>query len=266
MDNRQQTAGARGTPTTAAVVLARDEEANLGDCLNSVAWADRLCVLLDPRTADKTAQVAAELGAVVREHPFSDFASQRNAALELFEAEWIFFIDADERCTPELAAEIRTAVEDAIIAGWWVPRHNYIWGRWIRHAGWYPDHQLRLLRRGRAHYDPTKEVHETVILDGAEGYLEHALVHYNYATVADFRRRQDYYAHYEARVLVREGVRPRPHSLLLQPMREFVRRYVTLEGYRDGLHGLLLCSLMAYYTFVAAWRARRLWALQARDR
>jgi hypothetical protein len=253
-------------PTLAAVVLARDEEENLRDCLQSVAWADRLCVLLDPRTTDRTAEVAVELGATVQEHPFSDFASQRNAALKLFEADWVFFIDADERCTPELGAEIRTAILHAAIVGWWVPRRNFIWGCWIRHAGWYPDYQLRLLRRDRARYDPAREVHEVVLLDGPDGYLEHPLVHYNYATVAQFLHRQDYYARYEARVLVGKGVCPRFHSLMIQPLREFARRYFTLRGYRDGLHGLLLCMLMAYYTFLAHWRARRIWALEARQR
>lgn len=254
------------TPTVAAVVLARDEEANLRDCLHSVAWADALCVLLDPRTTDRTAEIALELGVTLEEHPFAGFASQRNAALQVFEADWVFFIDADERCTTELADEIREVVRHGDQVGWWVPRRNYIWGRWIRHAGWYPDHQLRVLRRGRARYDPDREVHEVVLLDGTAGYLTHPLVHHNYATLAEFLRRQNYYAQYEARVLVRKGVRPRLHTLLLQPLREFRRRYLTLQGYRDGLHGLLLCLLMAYYTFLASWRARRLWAFEAGSR
>jgi glycosyltransferase involved in cell wall biosynthesis len=266
MSDRPGIGGGLNSPSVAAVVLARDEEANLRDCLQSVAWADRLCVLLDPRTTDRTAEIATELGALVREHQFADFASQRNAALDAFEADWVFFIDADERCTSELAAEIRSAIQHPANVGWWVPRRNYIWGRWIRHAGWYPDHQLRLIKRGWARYDPTREVHEVVVLDGSEGYLEHPFVHYNYATVGQFLQKQDHYAYYEARVLVQEGICPRPHSLLLQPVREFTRRYLTLQGYRDGLHGLLLCMLMAHYTFVAYWRARRICALEARHR
>ena len=144
------------------------------------------------------------------------------------------------------------------MAGWWVPRRNYIWGRWIRHTGWYPDYQLRLLRRGFAHYDPAREVHEIVILDGPEAYLQNPLIHYNYRTVRQFLRKQNYYADYEAAILVEQGIRPRPHSFVLQPLREFHRRYVTLDGYKDGAHGLLLSLLMAYYTFVAYWRARRM--------
>ncbi|MBM4429961.1 MAG: glycosyltransferase family 2 protein [Chloroflexi bacterium] len=250
---------ASGTGATlAAVILARDEEDNIQDCLQSVSWADKLAVLLDTRTTDHTAELAAQGGAEVRERCFTDFADQRNAALELFEADWILFVDADERGTTELGAEIRRAVLQPGPVGWWVPRRNYIWGKWIRHAGWYPDFQLRLLKRGRARYDPTRQVHEVVVLDGPEGFLQNPLVHYNYATVGRFLRKQGYYASYEASILMQQGVRPRLHNFLLQPWREFVRRYWTLQGYRDGGHGLLLSLLMAYYTGVAYWRARQM--------
>jgi glycosyltransferase involved in cell wall biosynthesis len=242
------------------VVLARNEAANIVACLDSVNWADRLCVLLDTRSTDRTAELARAAGAEVRQREFVNFADQRNAALEIFDAEWVFFVDADERGTPGLGPEVRRVIEDESTVGWWVPRRNYIWGRWIRHAGWYPDYQLRLLRRGWAHYDPTREVHEVVILAGQGGYLENPLIHHNYATVGQFLRKQDSYADYEASVLLRRGIRPRPHSLVLQPLREWRRRYCTLQGYKDGAHGLLLSLLMGYHMFVVYWRARRLWA------
>jgi (heptosyl)LPS beta-1,4-glucosyltransferase len=245
-------------PTLAVVVLARDEERNICDCLHSVGWADKLCVLLDSRTTDHTVELALKAGAEVQQRPFVNFADQRNAALEILETDWIFFVDADERGTPELEPEVRRVIQEEPAVGWWVPRRNYIWGRWIRHAGWYPDYQLRLLKRSHARYDPGREVHEVVILDGPDGYLQNPLIHYNYATVRQFVQRQGFYADYEASVLVKQGIRPRPHNLVMQPLREFRRRYLTLQGYRDGGHGLLLSLLMAYYTFVAYWRARRM--------
>jgi len=245
-------------PTLAVVVLARDEEENIQDCLYSVAWANQLCVLVDPRSTDHTVELALQAGAEVQQRPFVNFADQRNAALKIFEADWIFFVDADERGTPGLEAEVRRVIREESAVGWWVPRRNYIWGHWIRHAGWDPDYQLRLLKRGFAQYDPAREVHEVVILDGPDGYLQNPLIHYNYATLRQFLYRQDFYADYEASVLVKQGRRPRLHSLLLQPLREFRRRYLTLQGYKDGGHGLLLSILMAYYTFVAYWRARRI--------
>jgi len=244
-------------PLLAVVVLTKNEEANISDCLQSVRWADKLYVL-DCLSTDRTVELARQAGAEVQQRPFVNFADQRNAALEMFEAEWIFFVDADERGTPELGAEVRRVIREESAVGWWVPRRNYIWGRWIRHAGWYPDYQLRLLKRGLACYDPEREVHEVVILDGPEGYLQNPLIHYNYSTVRQFLRRQDFYADYEAGILVEQGIRPRPHNLVLQPLREFRRRYLTLQGYKDGGHGLLLSLLMAYYTFVGYWRARRM--------
>jgi (heptosyl)LPS beta-1,4-glucosyltransferase len=240
----------------AAVVLTRNEEANITECLNSLRWADRLYVL-DSFSTDRTVGLAQRAAAEVQQRPFVNFPHQRNTALGMFEADWIFFVDADERGTPELGAEARRVIEDSSTVGWWVPRRNHIWGRWIQHAGWYPDYQLRLLKRGSARYDPAREVHELVILDGPAGYLQNPLIHYNYATVQQFLSKQDFYADYEARILVQSGIRPRPHSLVMQPLREFRRRYLTLQGYKDGGHGLLLSFLMAYYTLVAYWRARQ---------
>jgi (heptosyl)LPS beta-1,4-glucosyltransferase len=241
-----------------AIILTKDEEKNIRDCITSLQWADEV-VVFDAFSQDGTVELARESGATVVQHPFHNFAQQRNAALDAVDSDWVFFVDADERATPELASEIRRAIQDESRSGWWVPRHNYIFGRVIRHAGWYPDYQLRLLRRGRARYDPKREVHEIVILDGEEGYLENPLIHYNYDTLAQFVERQNGYTDYEARILFDQGVRPKLHNFILQPLRELRRRYVSLEGYKDGFRGLLLSLLMAYYTLVMYLRLRRLW-------
>ncbi len=245
-------------PKLTAIILTKNEEKNIADCIASVQWADEV-VVFDSFSQDRTAEIAREAGATVFQHPFRNFARQRNAALDAVDSDWVFFVDADERATPELATETRRVIQDESQSGWWVPRHNYIFGRVIRHAGWYPDYQLRLLRHGKARYDPQREVHEIVILDGEEGYLENPLIHYNYDTLAQFVERQNRYTDYEASILFDQDVRPRPHNFILQPLREFRRRYVSLEGYKDGFHGLLLSLLMAYYTLVMYLRLRRLW-------
>src|SRR5204863_9045896 len=120
------------------------------------------------------------------------------------------FVDADEVVSPELAAEVRAAVaEPDGRDGFWIPRRNVICGRWVRHAGWYPDEQLRLLRRGRARYDERRLVHELVELDGPAGHLTEPFIHHNYADLVQFRRKQARYADLEALAPHRQGVRPR---------------------------------------------------------
>lgn len=247
-------------PRITVAVLARDNEPQIADCLESAAWADELLVVLDDRSSDATADIARAMGARVVERRFDDFAGQRNYALSLATTEWLLFVDTDERVTPELADEVRRVIREGDRAGWWVPRRNLIWGREIRHGGWWPDHQLRLLRVDRVRYDTERPVHEVVLLDGAAGYLEAPFIHHNYSTVREFVRKQRQYVGYEAQILYRDGVRPRPWTYVTQPLREFRRRYLTLEGYKDGLHGLLLCLLVAYYYgFVVTVELSRLW-------
>jgi glycosyltransferase involved in cell wall biosynthesis len=241
-----------------AVVLTRNEEANIADCLDTLQWADELLVL-DSYSEDSTVEIAERMGAGVRRRRFDNYALQRNAALEMASRDWVLFVDADERVSEELAEEIKTVVDDDAFDGWWVPRKNYIFGKWIRHAGWYPDHQLRLLRRARARYDVRREVHELVDLDGEAGYLQNHFIHYNYRTVREFMDKQNRYVDYEVRMLREERHRARTRNLVLQPLRQFSWRYLTLRGYRDGWRGLLLSSLMAYYELVRYWR---LWNLQ----
>jgi hypothetical protein len=162
----------------------------------------------------------------------------------------VLFIDADERVPPALAAEIESKLSLPTPA-WWVPRHNYLFGQLTLHAGWFPDYQLRLLRRSLAHYDPARPVHELAILDSPlePGHLQNPLIHLNYETVREFIAKQRDYARYDAGQLLAEGKRARPHNFILQPLRQFRWRYFTLGGYKAGLHGLRLSLLMAYFEF-----------------
>lgn len=242
------------------IILTKNEERNIPECIESALWADSIFVL-DSFSEDRTVEIAREMGAKVERRLFQNYADQRNAALEMAESEWVFFLDADERITKELAEELRQVISPGGRGegknGWWVPRRNYIFGRWIRNAGWYPDYQMRLLRRGRARYDPTRKVHEVVLLEGQGGFLQNPLIHYNYNTLAEFLARQSLYTDYEVEILRERGFRPKPHNFILQPWREFYRRYFTLQGYKDGYYGLLLSVLLAYYEFLKHWRLWR---------
>jgi len=243
-----------------AVILTKNEARHVAACVESVTWADEV-LIFDDFSQDGTVELAQAAGARVVQNPFENFAQQRNAALDAVEAEWIFFVDADERGTLELDREIRRVVQQKDVNGWWVPRHNYIFGRLTRGSGWYPDYQMRLLRRGCARYE--REVHEVVALEGAEGYLENVLIHYNYETVAQFHAKQDRYTDYDARILYKAGVRPKLRNYILQPLRHFFWRFISLKGYQDGLHGLRLGLLLAYYNGQMYWRLGKLWREEA---
>ena len=260
------------------IVLTHNEEKHIRDCLASVRdFADELLVL-DDYSTDSTVAITHEMGARVESRKLDNFPNQRNAAIELARGNWIFFIDADERATPAVGTEIRAvikgqraegrkpqaessdpsrfAIRDSQFVGFWNPRRNIIFGKEIRYAGWSPDYQPRVMKKGFARFDPAREVHELVLWDGETGYLREPLIHHNYETLTQFRKKQIVYTRYEAQVWHAEGKRAHWRGAVGQPVREFFRRYISLQGWRDGGHGLLLSVLMAYYVLVR-WRMLR---------
>jgi (heptosyl)LPS beta-1,4-glucosyltransferase len=245
-----------------AVILTLNEAEHITACLESLAWADRRLVF-DSYSQDETVVLAQAAGAEVSQSPFENYAQQRNAALDQLETDWVFFVDADERGTPQLAAEIRRVVVEKPEHGWYVPRHNYIFGKLTTGAGWYPDHQLRLFKLGYVRYE--RPVHEIAVVDGTIGYLENPLIHYNYRDAAHFHAKQRAYSSFDAKILWQEGVRPRPHNFVLQPLRHFWWRYVTLNGYRDGWHGLRLTLFMMYYEWVKYRKLAWFWRKSERN-
>ncbi len=247
-------------PTLAAIILTKNEARHVAECVASLRWADRI-IVFDSCSDDETIDLARAAGAEVYQQPFANYAAQRNAALDAAAAhgpvEWVFFVDADERGTPELAAEIRRVIAERPENGWYVPRHNYIFGRLTLGAGWYPDYQFRLLRHGKARY--VRPVHELGEVDGAIGYLENPLIHHNYRDTAQFHAKQRFYVATDAAILKEQGIRPKPRNYVLQPLRQFWWRFVTLRGWRDGLHGLRLSLYMAYYEWRKYRRLAELW-------
>jgi glycosyltransferase involved in cell wall biosynthesis len=246
------------SPSLTAAVIARDEQLMLGACLRALEFADERLVLVDAATRDRTREIAREHGARVEERAFLNFAAQRQAALDLARGDWVLFVDADERVTPSLHAEIVAVLaEPDGRHAFWIPRENYILGRVVHHAGWSPDYQLRLLRRDHVRMDPRRVVHEQALVDGPVGHLRAPFVHYNYRSVGELFTKQERYSRLEAeRWLLTYGP-PRRRALLGQPMREFWRRFVVLQGYRDGPTGLLLSLLMAWYAGRTVWLAAR---------
>ncbi len=246
-------------------IPAKNEERYIAGCIESVqSVADEVLVVLDPQSDDRTAELAESRGARIERVAFVSFAHLRNRALELCRHPWVFFLDADERATPELCREIAALAGRApdpadpqAVVGYWIPRHNYFFGRRVGHAGWYPDHQLRLLWRARAHYPEEQRVHEVAELQGRAERLPGHMLHYNVDTLSEFQAKQRRYARLEAQRLLSQGQHARPQHLLTRPLKEFWRRYITWAGWRDGLLGLYLCSAMGYYKFWTYWHMLR---------
>ncbi len=267
-----------------AIVLTYNEARHIEACIESLRFADRI-LIFDSYSSDDTVAIARRAGVDVLQRAFVNYAEQRNAALDAVkdeteneteddndekskaetddEYEWTLFVDADERVSADLAAEIRSKLSHSEFAGWKMPRHNFIFGKLTKGAGWYPDYQTRLLRLGRARYDPSRQVHEIALLDGPVGTLENPIIHYNYQNIAHFKSKQARYARFDALMLYEKGIRLKFQNFILQPLRQFYWRFVTLHGYRDGWHGLRLCLFMAWYEYQ---KYRRLAELYASDR
>ena len=243
-----------------AIVLTHNESEQIADCIKTLRFADRI-IVFDSYSSDDTVSIAQAKGADIFQHEFENYAEQRNAALDATGemTDWVLFVDADERITDTLATEIREKIVHPDIAGWRLPRHNYIFGVLTKGAGWYPDYQTRLLRVGQAYYDRQRPVHEIVKLYGEEGTLRNPIIHYNYVDLEQFKGKQENYAKIEAQSLFAKGVVPRQHNYILQPLRQFYWRFITLRGYRDRWHGLRLSALLAWYEYRKYQMLSALW-------
>ncbi|MCO5176042.1 MAG: glycosyltransferase family 2 protein [Thermomicrobiales bacterium] len=242
-----------------AIVLTLNEEKHLSGCLASLQRLDCAILVLDSGSTDRTVAIAQEAGAAIEARPFDGYANQRNAALDMVDTPWVLFLDADERLTPdgcnELLAVLDGVANDVTTAR--IPRRNIVFGRALRGGGWWPDHQTRLLRRGAAAYDARRQVHEVVESTGRSVDLATPLIHLNYETRAEFIAKQRRYTKRAAKQAVSEGHVPRRRAFLSAPVRELVRRFVQLHGYRDGIIGLFLATALAIEQVRWVWLCRR---------
>lgn len=240
-------------PTIAAVVLTRNEENDLPSCLKSLSWVSDILVV-DSGSTDNTVGIAKKYKAKVIKHDFVDFATQRNFALsQVANYNWVLMIDADESCEKDLARELQFFAKDIYLDGVQIPRKNQIFGRAIMHSDWYPDHRLVFFRPKMVQYEGV--VHERVKFvkgNGTVATTQAHLLHHNYDTVSEFVQKNliDYPQLY-AQDLHKEGIKFTALDLLGKPLGEFMRRFFLTEGYKDGLHGLILASLMATQTLLA---------------
>jgi glycosyltransferase involved in cell wall biosynthesis len=245
-------------PRLSAIVIAHNEAAHIGACLDALAFCDER-IVVDSGSSDGTVDIARGKGARVESHDWQGFGPQKNYALSLATGDWVLSIDADERVTPELAATIKTAMADTSADGFEFPRRSSFCGREMRHSGWYPDYVLRLFRRGKARFDDAL-VHERVISDGAVKRLDQPLIHYPVSRLEDALSRMDRYSTASAAALVASGRRVSFVAGIGHGLYAFLRSYVLRLGFLDGAEGFLLAVANAegsYYRYMKAWLATR---------
>lgn len=268
------------------IIPVKNEELNLSACLASVSFADEIWVV-DSGSTDGTGAIARQAGAEVVQFAYAGgFPRKKNWALANlpFKNEWILLIDADERVTPELEAEIRAVLAtERGVDGYYINRKLIFLGRWIRHCGWYPSWNLRLFRHRLGRYERLEtdavenagdvEVHEHVVLDGRTEYLRHDLLHEDFKSVYHFIERHNRYSNWEAKVYhnFAHGIEGRARigaslfgsplerkrfikrlwaRLPFRPLLRFIWMYVIKAGFLDGRPGLIFCTLMTMHEAV----------------
>src|SRR5579875_1041217 len=249
-------------PTLSVAMIARNEEKNLPRTLESVRWADEI-VIVDSGSVDRTPEIAKSFEARhFFNRDFKGHPEQKTIAIDKCTSDWILLLDADEVVSSELAKEIQETITNPKYDAYWIPRLNLFMDRWIRHGGFYPDHKLRLWRRGTARMETGVGPHGTPQYAGPKGTLKHDLIHYAYPDFAHYLSHMNDYSSENVAVLVERGkASSLPGFLrlaLLNPMATFIKNYFFRLGFLDGVAGLIYHinhSVYVHWKYVKAWEA-----------
>jgi len=266
------------------LIPVRNEAANLVDCIESVEWADEI-IVVDSSSRDGTIELAQKHGAKVVGFSWDGkFPKKKNWALENvpWKNEWVLILDADERITPELAAEIQAELKNPRADGYFINRRFMFLGEWIRHCGYYPSWNLRLFRHAKGRYEAVdttdtasgdNEVHEHVVMQGTTRHLQHDMLHYAYPDIFTWMEKHNRYSNWEAEVEVRgkkigfsgdrigeklsgrRKLRRWSRHLPFRPALRFLYSYVWKLGFLDGREGYVFCRLLATYEMLNVYKA-----------
>jgi glycosyltransferase involved in cell wall biosynthesis len=245
-------------PTLSAIVITRNEAHNLHDCLQSMQGLVDEIIVVDSQSTDDTVLIAQQHGAkVAQPADWPGFGLQKNRALNLATCDWVFSIDADERVTPELAAEIKCVLQGRDVnVAYKLPRLSSYCGKFIHHSGWQPDYVLRLFKRGTAKFSDDL-VHERVVTEQQVLALHNHLLHYSYLDFSQVLSKVDAYSSASAKQAYARGKRSSVLGALGHGTWAFFRTYVLRRGFLDGAHGLALSISNAetsYYKYLKLWQ------------
>lgn len=232
------------------VISAFNEEHQIENCLRSVSFADEI-IVVDNSSTDKTAEISKKYATVIsQKNDPQAIDLLKNTGIRKASGDWVLLIDADEQVSEDLKREISEILKSPKKEGYWIPRKNIIFGKWIEHTGWWPDHQLRLFKKGQGEYK-AEHVHEDLRLEGETDKLKNPILHHNYQSISQFLKKMILaYVPNEAEEKIRSGYQFSYLDAIRFPISEFISRYFAREGYKDGFHGLTLSLLMAFYHFL----------------
>ena len=243
-------------------IIAYNEADKIADAIKSVQWADEVLVL-DSNSTDNTESMAIELGAAVKQIPFTTFGKLRNDAIASCQHDWIFSLDADERCTPEAKDEILNILATPEADAYYVPRRNWFMGRWINHCGWYPDYrQPQLFRKQALVFDDAAEVHEGYKVIGNVGYFKASIIQIPFQNLEQLLHKMQRYSTLGARKLERSGKPVGMGTALGHGLWAFFRIYVLKLGFLDGWAGFVLAFGNfegTFYRYAKAATAKQSW-------
>ncbi len=242
------------------IVITKNEAHNIGACLQTVLFANQL-VVLDSGSRDGTLDIARKMGADVSEnHDWQGFGVQKNRALTLARGDWVLSIDADERVTPDLQAEITAAITAPGFDAYSFPRLSSYCGQYMRHSGWYPDRVTRLFKRNTAQFSG-ELVHEKVVTSSLVGQLVSPLLHESFTSFEAVLDKANRYSSAGAQMLYARGKTASPGKALAHGVWAFIRTYILKRGFLDGRMGLILAVSNAegtYYRYLKLWLLRQL--------
>lgn len=231
-----------------AVVNVRNESKNIYDCLKALQFCDEI-VVVDMESTDNTKEIAKQFTDRIYDHKMVGYVEPaRNFAIKKAIGEWILIVDADERIPKTLAAKLVSITQSSDVDFVRIPRKNLIFGQWMTHSRWWPDYNIRFFKKGAVQWQD--EIHSIPVTLGtginldAEGEL--AIEHHHYDNIDEYFERSLRYSTQQAKELIKSGYKFDPIDLITKPTGEFISRFFAGEGYRDGLHGLVMAFLQFF--------------------
>lgn len=246
--------------TLSVIIIAKNEEEKLPDCLKSVAWADEI-ILIDSGSTDKTKEIAKKRGARIIDYSKGSFSDWRNAGLKAAKGKWVFYIDADERATDKVEKELREKIENTEngIGAFAIPRRNFILGKEMKHGDQWPDYQMRFFKKDKLK-GYKNDLHEVAAFKGVQGYLQAPLIHLKHDNLSDMITKTNRWSVIEAELLL-ESDHPRmvPWRFIRIMLTEAWIRLFKQKGVLDGAEGIIYSIYQVWSKFITYGK---LWEMQ----